>query len=92
MQTAKTLIRLGGCPGWSESLLGAHAILVLSWGGLFLPKSALSTYLHSWDEIFFLQLIHDQEVKDLTKRMEAESKEQMRQLAKKHKDKQAISR
>ena len=35
MWTAKTLIRLGGCPGWSESLLGAHAILlVLSWGGL----------------------------------------------------------
>ena len=34
MRTAKTLIRLGGCPGWSESLLGAHAILlVLSWGG-----------------------------------------------------------
>ena len=32
-RTAKTLIRLGGCPGWSESLLGAHAILlVLSWG------------------------------------------------------------
>ena len=28
----------------------------------------------------------------LTKRMEAESKEQMKQLAKKHKDKQAISR
>ena len=28
------LIRLGGCPGWSESSLGAHAILlVLSWGG-----------------------------------------------------------
>ena len=39
MQTAKTLIRLGRFPGWirpgwSESLLGAHAILlVLSWGG-----------------------------------------------------------
>ena len=34
MRTAKTLIRLGGCPGWSESSLGAHAILlVLSWGG-----------------------------------------------------------
>ena len=34
MRTAKTLIRLGGRPGWSESLLGAHAILfVLSWGG-----------------------------------------------------------
>ena len=27
-------IRLGGCPGWSESLLDAYAILlVLSWGG-----------------------------------------------------------
>ena len=24
-QTAKTLIRLGGCPGWSESPLGAHS-------------------------------------------------------------------
>ena len=23
---AKTLIRLGGCPGWSESLLGAHSL------------------------------------------------------------------
>ena len=31
----KTLIRLGGCWGWSESSLGAHAILLgLSWGGL----------------------------------------------------------
>ena len=29
----RRLIRLGGCPGWSESLLGTHAILlVLSWG------------------------------------------------------------
>ena len=36
LSTAKTLIRLGGCPGWSESLLGPHAILlVLSWGGSF---------------------------------------------------------
>ena len=42
--------------------------------------------------VIIVQLIHDQEVKDLTKRMEAESKEQMRQLAKKHKDKQAINR
>ena len=33
-RTAKTLIRLGGCPGWSESSLGAKTILlVLSWGG-----------------------------------------------------------
>ena len=32
--TAKTLIRLGGCPGWSESLLGAQLILlVLSCSG-----------------------------------------------------------
>ena len=25
MRTAKTLIRLGGCPGWPESSLGAHS-------------------------------------------------------------------
>ena len=25
MRTAKNLIRLGGCPGWSESSLGAHS-------------------------------------------------------------------
>ena len=32
----KTLIRLGGCPGWTESSLGAHIILlVLSWGGSY---------------------------------------------------------
>ena len=24
--TAKTLIRLGGCPGWSESSMGAHSV------------------------------------------------------------------
>ena len=36
MWTAKTLIRLGGCTGWSESSLGANAILlVLSWGGSY---------------------------------------------------------
>ena len=36
MRTEKTLIRLGGCPGWSESSLGAHAILlVLSCGGSY---------------------------------------------------------
>ena len=34
--TVKTLIRLGGCPGQSESSLGAQIILlVLSWGGSF---------------------------------------------------------
>ena len=36
MRTAKTLVRLGGCPGWSGSSLGAHAILlVLSCGGSY---------------------------------------------------------
>ena len=35
-RTAKTLIRLGGCSGWSESSLGAQVILlVLSWGGSY---------------------------------------------------------
>ena len=33
-RTAKTLIKLDGCPGWSESSPGAHLILlVLLWGG-----------------------------------------------------------
>ena len=26
MWTGKTLVRLGGCPGWSESSLGAHSL------------------------------------------------------------------
>ena len=34
LSAKRRLIRLGACPGWSESSLGAHAILlVLSWGG-----------------------------------------------------------
>ena len=42
MRTAKTLIRLGGCPGWAESLLGAHAILlVLAWGAQLLDSCVL---------------------------------------------------
>ena len=46
MRTAKTLIRLGGCPGWSESSLGAHAILlVLSWGGS--NKNTNQDYLYN---------------------------------------------
>ena len=45
MRTAKTLVRLGGCPGWTESSLGAHAILlVLSWHG------SISNVIHG--EIF----------------------------------------
>ena len=39
---AKTLIRLGGCPCWSESSLGAQIILlVLSWGGSYGPLNAV---------------------------------------------------
>ena len=49
MPTAKTLIRLGGCPGWSESSLGAHIILlVLSWDGSYIDwdyQVLLNSYL-----------------------------------------------
>ena len=38
MRTAETQIRLGGCPGWSESSVGAQVIwLVLSWDGSNIP-------------------------------------------------------
>ena len=38
----KTLIRMGGCPGWSESSLGAQVILfVLSWGGSVVSDSLI---------------------------------------------------
>ena len=37
LSAQRRLIRLGWCPGWSESLLGAHAtLLVLSWGSSYL--------------------------------------------------------
>ena len=36
LSTQWRLIRLGWCPGWSESSLGAYVVLlVLSWGGSF---------------------------------------------------------
>ena len=39
-RTAKTLIRLGGRPGWSKSSLGTHAILlVLSRCGSFVVNN-----------------------------------------------------
>ena len=39
MWTAKTLIRLSRCPGWSESSLGAQVILlVLSYGEPFIDQ------------------------------------------------------
>ena len=42
MRTAKTLIRLGGCPGWSESSLGATCLFagfVTRWLKLFHDQS-----------------------------------------------------
>ena len=56
---AKTLIRLDGCPGWSESSLGAHAtLLVLSWDGsivieILCDKNGM-TNLHSETTIYTL--------------------------------------
>ena len=50
MRTAKTLIRLGGCPGWSESSLGAHTILlVLSRCGSV--HFCCSTDVNWWDKM-----------------------------------------
>ena len=47
MRTAKTLIRLGGCPGWSESSLDAQAILlVLSCRGSYLGRLSCES-MHS---------------------------------------------
>ena len=43
MRTAKTLIRLGGCAGWSESLLGAHVIVLdLSGGGSYVNVNLMA--------------------------------------------------
>ena len=59
MRTAKTLIRMGGCPGWSESLLGAHAILlVLSWSGSFYSCALLIfTTSDGWMDVFIFNKI-----------------------------------
>ena len=58
MRTAKTLIRLGGCPGWSESSLGIHAIsLVLSRCGSFQTVHLGEAFtLWSWN--FTVVLFH----------------------------------
>ena len=50
MRTAKTMIKLGGCPGGSESSLGAQVILlVLSCGGSrvmhFLPSNSIRDHV-----------------------------------------------
>ena len=45
--TAKTLIRLSRCPGWSESSLGVHAILlVLSWDSSLISIRLTDQSLH----------------------------------------------
>ena len=44
MQTAKTLIRLGGCPGWSESSLDAVILLVLSCRGSYVVVGLSNIY------------------------------------------------
>ena len=44
MWTAKMLIRLDGCPGWSESSLGTHAILLV----LSCCSSVVTDELQSW--------------------------------------------
>ena len=49
MQTVKTLIRLGRCPDWSESSLGAHAISwVLSWCGSFVNQASATVNFHKY--------------------------------------------
>ena len=58
MRTANTLIRLGGCPGWYESLLGARAIfLVLSWAGSFVYESCLYLLIFMCTYMFHTRLV-----------------------------------
>ena len=47
----RRLIRLGGCPGWSESSLGTHTILlVLSGGGSFVEQVTLKVICGLWSD------------------------------------------
>ena len=50
MRTAKTLVRLGGCPGWFESSLGARSLLVLSCRSSYIKTWAQDTgcFVTSW--------------------------------------------
>ena len=46
---SETLIRLGGCPGWSKASLGTKVILLaLSWGGskCFFLESTYAAHIH----------------------------------------------
>ena len=52
-RTTKTLIRLGRCPGCSESLLGAHTILlVLSWDSSYKHEQTMQTQIRSGSTAF----------------------------------------
>ena len=68
-RTAKTVIRLGECPGWSESLLGAHSfcwfcyvmaqfIVILAHRGKMYCTDVLSSFgtfvLSDWVKVQFL--------------------------------------
>ena len=60
-RTAKTLIRLGGCPEWSESSLGAHSFFfcfVMSWliyrpnsDQVLIQVSSKARGYESWSEL-----------------------------------------
>ena len=65
LSAQQRLIRLGGCPGWSESLLSAKVILlVLSCGGSFgklICNYALNKFVHS---VYQIPLEHDSDTAD----------------------------
>ena len=65
MRTAKTLVRLGGCSGWSESSLGAHAILlVLSRGGsIIVPQFVDSLFWEYLETEKIIRIVHKCEVR-----------------------------
>ena len=56
MRTAKILIRLGGCPGWSDSSPVAQVILlVLSWGGSYAFECYFCNRLRLTDTMMVLR-------------------------------------
>ena len=58
LSAQRRLIRLGRCPGWSESSLGAHAILlVLSWGGSY-SSCEIARYDRWALSFYFIKIFH----------------------------------
>ena len=51
MQTPPTLIRLGGCPGWSESLLGARHFVGFVMRQLIFPNFTINLTFTDWDRV-----------------------------------------